>query len=197
MERATELGAKVVTASDSGGFVHDPDGIDAEKLAFIMELKNERRGRIREYAERYPSAEFFEGKKPWGIKADLAFPCATQNELHREDAQALVDNGVIAVAEGANMPSTLDAVHVFQKAKVLFGPAKAANAGGVAVSGLEQSQNALRLSWSREEVNERLEGIMRNIHTQCMEHGEGDYVKGANVAGFLKVAEAMLAYGIS
>ncbi len=196
IERATQLGAKVITASDSGGFIHDPDGIDAEKLAWLMTLKNEQRGRISEYAERYTSATYHEGKRPWGVKADMAFPCATQNELDKSDAEALVANGCKVVAEGANMPSTLEAVHVLQDAGVLFAPAKAANAGGVACSGLEQSQNALRLSWSREEVDMRLQEIMKGIHGQCVDHGGDDYVKGANVAGFIKVAEAMLAYGV-
>lgn len=196
IQRAIQLGAKVVTASDSAGFVHDPDGFDDEKLAFLMELKNVRRGRIREYAEKYKSATFHEGKRPWGVPADIVFPCATQNELEEADAVTLSANGVKVVAEGANMPSTLAAVKVFHKNGVLFAPAKAANAGGVAVSGLEQSQNALRLSWTREEVDDRLQQIMKDIHTQCVDHGDGDYVKGANVAGFIKVADAMLSFGI-
>lgn len=201
IEKLEQLGAKVVTASDSGGFVHDPDGIDADKLAWLKDLKEVRRGRIREYAEQFPAATYYENRRPWGVTVDLAFPCATQNELELDDARKLIANGAVGVAEGANMPSTLDAVHAFRDAGVLFGPAKAANAGGVAVSGLEQSQNALRISWDRDEVEERLQKIMRRIHERCVEHGNDgngvvDYVKGANIAGFIKVAEAMLAYGI-
>lgn len=199
IEKANQLGAKVLTASDSSGFIHDPDGIDDEKLEFIKNLKEVRRGRIHEYTEKYPSATFHEGR-PWQIPADIALPCATQNEINLADAQTLVKNGVQAISEGANMPTELDAIHVFQEAGVLFGPAKAANAGGVAVSGLEQSQNSLRLSWSKEEVDERLRVIMENIHNQCVAHGQEkdgmNYVKGANIAGFIKVADAMLAYGI-
>ncbi|QDU72818.1 NADP-specific glutamate dehydrogenase [Mucisphaera calidilacus] len=199
-EKATELGARVLTLSDSSGFVHDPDGIDAEKLAFVKDLKEVRRGRIGEYAEKYTRATFHEGERPWGVKADVALPCATQNELSGEDARKLIGNGVRAVAEGANMPTEYDGVHAFLEAGVLFGPAKAANAGGVAVSGLEQSQNALRLSWSREEVDDRLQTIMRDIHGRCVKYGETkdgpvNYVRGANIAGFVKVADAMLAYG--
>ncbi len=198
IEKATELGGRVVTASDSGGFIHDPDGIDSEKLAFIKDLKEVRRGRISEYVEKYPSATFSEGR-PWTVPVDVALPCATQNEINESEAQTLIKNGLRAISEGANMPSELPAIHAFQEAKVLFGPAKAANAGGVAVSGLEQSQNSLRLAWSKEEVDERLRDIMANIHTQCVAHGqEGDavnYVKGANIAGFIKVANAMIAYG--
>lgn len=202
VEKAIDLGARVVTMSDSGGFVHDRDGIDQEKLEWIKDLKGARRGRISEYAEHFPNVEYHDGQRPWHVKCDVAFPAATQNELTAEDAQALVGNGVIAVAEGANMPSTLDAVHIFLDAGVLFGPAKAANAGGVAVSGLEQSQNALRLSWTRDEVHERLKTIMKDIHDQCIEYGrEGsgyvNYVKGANIAGFVRVANAMVAQGIS
>lgn len=205
IEKLVQLGARVLAASDSDGCVHDPDGIDEEKLAWLKELKEKRRGRISEYAERFPAAAYHAGAKPWGIAADLALPCATQNELDEDDARALVGNGVRAVAEGANMPCTREARERFREAGVLFGPAKAANAGGVAVSGLEQSQNALRISWSREEVDQRLQGIMRDIHRRCVEHGraEGagedgavDYVLGANLAGFLKVADAMLAYGV-
>lgn len=199
-EKCLHVGARVVAMSDSDGVVHDPEGIDEEKLAFVKELKEVRRGRIREYAEKYRSATFREGVEPWGINCDVALPCATQNELDQSEAKALVANGVIAVAEGANMPCTAGAVAVFKRQKILFGPGKAANAGGVAVSGLEMSQNALRLSWSREEVDEKLKGIMRNIHAACAKHGEEEsrvnYVKGANVAGFLKVADAMLAYGV-
>ena len=198
-EKATELGARVVTLSDSGGFIHDPDGIDAEKLAFVKELKEIRRGRISEYVEKYPKATFHEGARPWSVPVDVAFPCATQNELNLEEAQMLIKGGVKAVAEGANMPTELDAVHAFRDAHVLFAPAKAANAGGVAVSGLEQSQNALRLSWSHEEVDAKLQTIMQDIHDKCVTHGTAskhvDYVDGANLAGFVKIAEAMLAYG--
>ena len=200
IEKLTELGAKVVTASDSGGFVHDPHGIDGERLAWLKELKERRRGRIREYADRFGCAYHAEAR-PWGVPADLALPCATQNELHAEDAQACVANGVIAVAEGANMPCTAEAVAAFRAGKVKFAPGKAANAGGVAVSGLEQSQNSLRISWSREEVDGRLQAIMRDIHEKCRQagaeaDGDIDYVRGANVAGFRKVADAMLAYGV-
>lgn len=201
IERLTQLGVTVVTASDSTGFVHDKAGITAEKLAWLKELKDVRRGRISEYAKKFKSATFHAGKRPWNVKCDLAFPCATQNELDAGDARALVDNKVIAVAEGANMPSTPDAVAVLQKKRVLFAPAKAANAGGVAVSGLEQTQNSMRLTWSREEVDERLKQIMLDIHNTCVKHGgERDgfvnYVAGANRGGFVKVAEAMLAYGV-
>ncbi len=202
IEKLNELGCRVVTVSDSSGFVHDVDGIDAEKLAFLKDLKEVRRGRIHEYAERFQKAEFHRDRRPWGVACDVAFPCATQNELDGEDAARLIDNGVRTVAEGANMPTTLEGMHLFQSSGVLFGPAKAANAGGVAVSGLEQSQNALRLSWTREEVDSRLRGIMSRIHEQCVEHGRNgdsgavDYVTGANRAGFVRVADAMLAYGI-
>ena len=201
IEKLIDLGAKVATASDSSGFVHDSDGIDEEKLAWLKDLKEVRRGRIREYAERFDGATFYPDERPWHVPCDLAFPCATQNELDGDDARALIANGATAVAEGANMPSTLDAVHVFQDAKIPFAPGKAANAGGVAVSGLEQSQNALRISWSREEVDGHLRTIMKRIHEQCVEwgtekDGHVNYVKGANIAGFLKVADAMLAYGI-
>lgn len=200
-EKAIELGAKVVTLSDSSGFIHDPDGIDSEKLSFVKELKNERRGRIKEYAEEF-GVEYFEGKKPWGIAADLAFPCATENEIDRKDAESLVSNGCIAVSEGANMPTTRAGVEVFQEAKTLYGPGKAANAGGVAVSGLEMAQNSARLSWSRSEVDQRLRTIMETIHSKCvefggMENGHVDYVQGANIGGFIKVADAMLAYGVA
>ncbi len=199
-EKATELGAKVVTMSDSSGYIYDEAGIDAEKLAFVMELKNVKRGRISEYVDQYPSAKFFAGERPWGTKCDVALPCATQNELNGEEATALVANGCICVAEGANMPSTPEAIEVFQKAKILFAPGKASNAGGVATSGLEMSQNSLRLSWTREEVDAKLHSIMNNIHEACVKYGtqEGgyvDYVKGANVAGFVKVADAMLDQG--
>ena len=198
-EKAVQLGAKVVTLSDSGGFVHDPDGIDDEKLAFVKDLKEVRRGRISEYADRFGCA-YHAGARPWGVPCDVALPCATQNELNAGDAETLIGNGVRAVGEGANMPCSLEATDRFLAAGVLFGPAKAANAGGVAVSGLEQSQNALRMSWSREEVHERLRTIMAEIHEKCCGYGDDgrggvDYVRGANVAGFVKVADAMLAYG--
>jgi glutamate dehydrogenase (NADP+) len=201
-EKAIELGVKVVAMSDSAGTIHDRSGIDAEKLAWIKELKEVRRGRIREYADKFAGAEYLDGKRPWGIPAELAFPCATQNELDGDDARVLVKNGAQVVAEGANMPCTLDAVHEFRAAGVLFAPAKAANAGGVAVSGLEQSQNSLRLAWSRDEVDSKLLGIMRGIHEKCVEYGrleDGsiDYSAGANLGGFIKVADAMLAYGVT
>ncbi|MDZ4822459.1 MAG: NADP-specific glutamate dehydrogenase [Flavobacteriales bacterium] len=199
IEKATQLGAKVVTASDSDGYVYDKDGINAEKLAFLMELKNVKRGRIREYADKY-DCDYVAGKTPWGVKCDIALPCATQNELNGDDAKMLIDNGVICVAEGANMPSTPAAVEAFLHPKVLFAPGKASNAGGVATSGLEMSQNSLRLSWTREEVDAKLHGIMKSIHASCVQYGqEGDfvnYVKGANIAGFVKVADAMLDQGV-
>ena len=198
-EKVNDLGGKVVTISDSSGTVFDKNGIDSEKLAFIMELKNVKRGRIKEYANKY-STEYLEGKKPWRVVCDIALPCATQNELNIDDAKELTKNGCIAVAEGANMPTEPDAVNFFLKEKILFGPGKAANAGGVAVSGLEMSQNSMRLSWSREEVDERLDTIMKNIHSACTKHGlEGEYinyVKGANIAGFIKVADAMIDQGV-
>ncbi len=193
-----QLGAKVVTASDSDGFIHDPDGIEGEKLAWLKELKEERRGRIREYAEEF-DVEFHEGRAPWNVPVDLALPCATQNELDTDAAQALIANGVCAVVEGANMPCSTEAIHAFLESDVLFGPGKAANAGGVAVSGLEQSQNAQRVSWDREEVCERLNDIMGRVHAACVEYGSGsgpvNYVKGSNIAGFKRVADALLAYG--
>ena len=200
VEKCIELGAKVVTMSDSDGYIYDPDGIDREKLDYIMELKNIDRGRIKEYAEEY-GVKYVAGQKPWYEKADIALPSATQNEIDGDAARALVSNGVIAVSEGANMPSTPEAIKVFQDAKILYAPGKAANAGGVAVSGLEMSQNSERLRWSREEVDEKLHFIMNDIHANCMKYGtEPDgyvnYVKGANVAGFLKVARAMMAQGI-
>jgi glutamate dehydrogenase (NADP+) len=199
VEKALALGAQVVTLSDSGGFIHDPDGIDSEKLAFVKEVKEVRRGRIAEYAERFGCA-FHQGARPWHVPCDVALPCATQNELNGEAAAALIKNGVKAVAEGANMPCSLEATQAFLAAGVLFGPAKAANAGGVAVSGLEQSQNALRLSWSHDEVHQRLQDIMTEIHKKCCQYGDDgnggvNYVKGANIGGFVKVADAMLAYG--
>ena len=200
-EKATELGATVVTLSDSEGYIYDAEGIDAGKLAWVMDLKNVRRGRISEYTKQYPNAQFIAGKRPWEVKAHIALPCATQNELNGEEAQALIANGVMCVAEGANMPSTPEAIAAFQAAKVLFAPGKASNAGGVATSGLEMSQNSLRLSWSAEEVDQRLHGIMVSIHEACVKYGkdaEGtvDYVKGANVAGFVKVADAMIDQGL-
>ena len=200
-EKVLQLGGKVLTLSDSDGFIYDPDGIDREKLDYVMELKNLYRGRIREYAEEYPTAQYFEGQKPWGIKADIALPSATQNELDGEHAKTLVANGCIAVSEGANMPSTPEAIHVFQEAKILYAPGKAANAGGVSVSGLEMSQNSARLSWTAEEVDARLHQIMESIHEACVQYGtEADgyvnYVKGANIAGFMKVAKAMMAQGV-
>jgi glutamate dehydrogenase (NADP+) len=201
-EKAIQLGAKVVTFSDSSGYIYDEEGVDSEKLAFVMELKNVKRGRIHEYVEKYPSAKFFKGERPWGVKCDVALPCATQNELNGEEAKTLVANGCICVSEGANMPSTPEAIHEFNKAKILFAPGKASNAGGVATSGLEMSQNSLRMSWTREEVDARLKEIMSNIHKSCLEYGKDedgfiDYVKGANIAGFVKVADAMLAQGIT
>ncbi len=198
-EKAMEMGAKVVSLSDSGGTVHDPDGLDEDKLEFVMELKNERRGRISEYADEYKGASFRADAKPWDIECDVALPCATQNEITAEDAETLVKNGCTVVGEGANMPSESGAADVFREAGVLYGPGKAANAGGVAVSGLEMSQNSLGLQWSREEVDERLQKIMNDIHGKCVEYGEEDgkvdYAMGANVAGFKKVADAMIAQG--
>ncbi len=200
-EKATELGAKVVTMSDSSGYIYDADGIDADKLAFVMEIKNVRRGRISEYVDKYPNAKFFAGERPWGVKCDVALPCATQNELNGEEAKTLLANGCICVAEGANMPSTPEAVEAFQEAKILFAPGKASNAGGVATSGLEMSQNSLRYNWTREEVDAKLNQIMNDIHASCVEYGTDengfvDYVKGANIAGFVKVADAMLDQGV-
>lgn len=200
LEKLIQLGAKPLTCSDSDGYIYDPDGIDAEKLAFIKELKNIDRGRISEYAEEY-GVKYVAGAKPWYEKADIALPSATQNEIDGDAARALVANGVIAVSEGANMPSTPEAVKVFQEARILYAPGKAANAGGVAVSGLEMTQNSERLSWSRDEVDQKLRDIMNDIHANCVKYGtEPDgyinYVRGANVAGFLKVARAMMAQGI-
>ena len=199
-EKAMSMGAKVVTLSDSSGFVYDRYGMDPEKLTFVKELKEVKRGRIREYAEEFKGAKYYAGKRPWGVAAEIAMPCATQNELNGSDASELLSNGVIAVAEGANMPCDADAVSHFLEARTLFAPGKAANAGGVAVSGLEQSQNALRLSWTRNEVDSRLQEIMHRIHRVCVEYGEEEtwvnYVDGANIGGFVKVADAMLAYGI-
>ena len=200
-EKLIQLGAKPVTLSDSAGFIYDPDGIDAEKLAFVKELKNVKRGRIKEYADKYPGATYTAGARPWSVKCDCAFPCATQNELNGDEAKALIANGVKLVAEGANMPSTPEAVAAFQAAGVMFAPGKASNAGGVATSGLEMSQNSIRMSWSREEVDEKLKGIMKDIHDNAYAAAkqfgmEGNYVAGANIAGFLKVAQAMIAQGV-
>ena len=198
-EKVNDLGGKVVTLSDSSGYIYDANGIDPEKLAFVMELKNVKRGRIKEYADKY-GCEFHEGQRPWGVKCDVALPCATQNEVNEEEAKTLVNNGCYCVAEGANMPSTIDAVNVYIENKILYGPGKAANAGGVAVSGLEMSQNSMRYSWTREEVDTKLHAIMVDIHENCVKWGtEGsfiNYVKGANIAGFVKVADAMLAQGV-
>ena len=200
-EKAIQLGASVLTLSDSKGFIHDPEGIDTEKLDFVMDLKNNQRARISEYIKTYPKATYHEGETPWGVACDIALPCATQNELDGADAEKLIANGCVCVAEGANMPSTPEAIHAFHEAKILFAPGKASNAGGVATSGLEMSQNSLRISWTREEVDERLKGIMSDIHDSCIAFGkEADgycnYVKGANIAGFVKVADAMLAQGV-
>ncbi len=198
-QKVIEFGGKVVTLSDSSGFIYDKDGIDEEKLDYVMHLKNIKRGRIKEYADKY-NCEFFEGKTPWGVKCDIALPCATQNELNEEDAKTLVANGCSVVAEGANMPSTPEAIDMFLNSKILYAPGKAANAGGVAVSGLEMTQNSMRLPWSREEVDERLQQIMISIHNTCVKYGsENDgyvnYLKGANIGGFIKVADAMIAQG--
>lgn len=200
-EKSIQLGAKVLTMSDSSGYIYDSEGIDDEKLKHIMNLKNVQRKRISEYCIKYPNSEFVKGKTPWATKCDIALPCATQNELDLNDAKILLKNGCICISEGANMPSTKDAVHEFQKAKILFAPGKASNAGGVATSGLEMTQNSLRYNWSREEVDEKLKDIMMDIHDSCIEYGSDDngyvdYVKGANIAGFVKVADAMLAQGI-
>jgi len=200
-EKATQLGAKVVTMSDSSGYIYDSEGIDAEKLKFVMHLKNVQRGRINAYVKQYPKAKFIKGKTPWNEKCEVALPCATQNELTGADAKILLKNGCICVSEGANMPSTPEAITAFHKAKILFAPGKASNAGGVATSGLEMSQNSLRLNWTREEVDTKLKQIMSDIHNSCIQYGEGedgyiDYVKGANIAGFVKVADAMLAQGV-
>ena len=200
-EKVLQLGGKVMTMSDSDGYIYDPDGIDREKLDFIMELKQVYRGRIREYAEKYPGVKYVAGARPWGEKADIALPSATQNEVNVDEARMLVSNGVIAVSEGANMPCTPDAIKVFQDAKILYAPGKAANAGGVSVSGLEMSQNSERLSWTSEEVDNYLHRIMEDIHSNCVKYGteEGgyvNYVRGANVAGFMKVAKAMMAQGV-
>ena len=199
IEKATQLGAKVVTASDSDGYIHDPNGIDAEKLAYLMELKNVKRGRISDYATKF-GCTYVAGQRPWSVKADIALPCATQNELNGDDAKVLIANGAMAVAEGANMPCTPEAVEAFHAAKVMFAPGKASNAGGVATSGLEMSQNSLRFNWTREEVDSRLHTIMVDIHKSCVKYGTDgghtNYVKGANIAGFVKVADAMLDQGL-
>lgn len=200
-EKAIQLGATVLTLSDSSGYIYDEAGINAEKLAFVMELKNTKRGRIGEYLEAYPNAKFVKGKTPWGEKCDIALPCATQNELNENDAKTLLKNGCICVSEGANMPSTKEAINEFHKAKILFAPGKASNAGGVATSGLEMTQNSLRFKWTRDEVDNKLKDIMSDIHKSCLEYGKDDdgyidYVRGANIAGFVKVADAMLAQGV-
>lgn len=200
VEKATQLGAKVVTMSDSSGFIYDPDGIDADKLTFIVDLKTNKRGRIKEYADEY-GVEFHQGKRPWDVPCDLAFPCATQNEINGKEAATLIKNGCYAVSEGANMPTEMDGIRIFQEAKIMFAPSKAANAGGVAVSGLEMSQNSARITWKEEELQVLLRDIMKKIHDNCVEYGrESDdyvnYLKGSNIAGFIKVADAMLAYGV-
>ena len=198
-EKATDLGGKVVTLSDSSGFIYDSDGIDQEKLQWVIDLKKNQRGRIKEYADNF-GCEYFEGKRPWGIDCDVALPCATQNEINQSDAKELVKNGIVAISEGANMPSDPEAINIFQSSNVLFGPGKAANAGGVAVSGLEMSQNSMRIKWERDEIDKKLFNIMQSIHSSCVHHGKQDksidYVKGANIAGFIKVADAMIDQGI-
>lgn len=200
-EKAIELGATVLTLSDSAGYILDEEGINTEKLKHVMFIKNTKRGRISEYTEKYPKAKFIKGERPWSVKCDIALPCATQNELNGVEAKKLIENGCMCISEGANMPSTPEAIHEFQKGKILFAPGKASNAGGVATSGLEMSQNSLRLSWSRKEVDDKLKDIMEDIHDSCVEYGENedgtiDYIKGANIAGFVKVADAMLAQGV-
>jgi glutamate dehydrogenase (NADP+) len=200
-EKAIELGATVLTLSDSQGYIHDADGIDSDKLKHVMFIKNEKRGRISEYLEKYPNAKYVAGERPWSVKCDIALPCATQNELNGAEAKVLIANGCMCISEGANMPSMPEAIHEFQNAKILFAPGKASNAGGVATSGLEMSQNSLRLSWSRKEVDDKLKDIMEDIHDSCVQYGENedgtiDYIKGANIAGFVKVADAMLAQGV-
>ncbi len=201
VEKVTQLGGKVVTLSDSNGFIHDPEGINAEKLEYVLELKNVFRGRIKEYASEFKGATYYENQRPWGIPCQIAMPCATQNEISGEEAKTLVANGCLCVSEGANMPSTPEAIHVFQSNKLLYAPGKAANAGGVATSGLEMTQNSMRLTWTRDEVDARLHTIMKNIHQTCVQYGkESDgyinYVKGANIGGFLKVANSMLSQGL-
>ncbi len=201
-EKVNDLGGKVLTLSDSGGFIHDPEGIDAERLAWVKELKEVRRGRIEEYAKAFPGSEFHAGQRPWTVPCALALPCATQNEVSGEDARRLVANGCIGVAEGANMPTDLEGVHAFKEAEILYAPGKAANAGGVAISGLEMSQNSARISWKEAELQQLLVETMKGIHDRCVEHGGSagskriDYVRGANIAGFVKVADAMLAFGV-
>ena len=199
-EKCLQLGAKIYTMSDSSGYIFDPEGINLEKLAFIMDLKNVKRGRIIEYINKFPNAKFFKGKKPWDVPCQIALPCATQNELGEFDAQNLIKNGCICIGEGANMPCSPEAIEIFLKNKILFAPGKASNAGGVAVSGLEMAQNSLRYSWSRDEVDKRLQVIMKDIHQSCLSFGNEkgfiNYVKGANIAGFVKVADAMLAQGV-
>jgi glutamate dehydrogenase (NADP+) len=200
-EKVIHLGGKVVTMSDSAGYIYVPEGIHSEKLTFIMNLKNVKRGRIKEVADKFEGVQYFEGERPWSVACDIALPCATQNELNGDEAKELIKNGCICVSEGANMPSTPEAIHEFQKAKILFAPGKASNAGGVATSGLEMSQNSLRLSWTRTEVDEKLKDIMEDIHDSCVQYGENedksiDYIRGANIAGFVKVADAMLAQGV-
>ena len=200
-EKIVQLGGKVLTLSDSGGFIHDPDGFDQDKIDWVEDLKTRRRGRISEYADHFTSASFHEGRRPWDVPCDLALPCATQNELNEDEARSLVDNGCKAVSEGANMPTTLDGVKVFHDAKIMYGPGKAANAGGVAVSGLEMSQNSERIAWNHERLGQMLTELMEGIHGKCVEYGDQgdgyvDYVKGANIAGFKKVADAMLAFGV-
>jgi glutamate dehydrogenase (NADP+) len=199
-EKCIQLGAKVVTLSDSKGYIYDKDGIDEEKLAFVLELKNVKRGRIKEYADKY-GCEYHEGQRPWGVKCDVALPCATQNEVNKAEAETLIKNGCFVVAEGANMPSEPDAIEVYLANKILYAPGKAANAGGVAVSGLEMSQNSMRYNWTREEVDGKLHNIMKDIHSSCLEASkayskEGNYVDGANIAGFIKVADSMLDQGL-
>lgn len=199
-EKVTEMGGKVVTLSDSSGYIYDPAGIDKEKLSYVMELKNVKRGRIKEYAEKY-GVEYFEGKRPWGVKCDVAMPNATENEINEEQAKTLIKNGCYCVSEGANMPSTPEAINAYLEAGILYGPGKAANAGGVAVSGLEMTQNSMRLSWTRKEVDDRLQIIMKNIHDTCVKYGTQEdgyinYVQGANIGGFIKVADSMLAQGV-
>ncbi|MFZ6050436.1 NADP-specific glutamate dehydrogenase [Halocola ammonii] len=201
VEKACQMGAKVVTMSDSQGFIHDPEGISLQKLDWIMDLKNNRRGRISEYADAHDGVEYFEGKRPWGIPCDIALPCATQNELDGEEAKTLLENNCICVAEGANMPCTPEAIEAFHEARILFSPGKASNAGGVATSGLEMSQNSLRYNWSSEEVDQRLHTIMKDIHEACVKYGKDkngyiNYVKGANIAGFVKVADSMIDQGV-
>jgi glutamate dehydrogenase (NADP+) len=201
VQKVNQLGGKVVTLSDSNGYIYDKEGIDAEKLAYVMELKNVMYGRIKEYADKYPEAVYFENQRPWGVKCDIALPCATQNEINVEEAKMLVSNGCICVAEGANMPSTPEAIKVFHNGRILYGPGKAANAGGVATSGLEMSQNSMRLKWTPEEVDSRLHTIMKNIHNTCVQYGKQpdgyvNYETGANIGGFIKVANAMRDQGL-